>query len=425
MSTPTSVSAPGVRDNFDAGSLSWVMGEIREALTKSKTALFDALAQDADVQSTSLRHAKSYLHQADGALQIVDIDGVAIITETTEDLFNRIEAGQIVLTEEVARVIEKAYQALAEYLEELLSGGAHQPVRLFPYYRALLELRGAERIHPADLFFPTMSARPTLPVATNAGTNINYLQLRKRFELALLPFLKQADTTAPPTAGVSAASGLEAIIAEIEQAQTNAQSQSFWWVLHGFAEGVVSAQIPSERYVKQLFARINLQIRRLSEGSHSIAERLMRDALFFIARIAEPSARARQIQQAYGLAGLVPADYAIQRYGQIDAALLLQAREALTQAKTLWNRIASGDASVAELYEVEIRHLMEIGSKLGSASLSKLLRELNGIARLAGSGDGNQPAVCRKCVKQYRPARRHILDPRRCADCASAVDCRG
>ncbi len=378
MSTPTSVSAPGVRDNFDAGSLSWVMGEIREALSKSKAALFDAVTQDTDAQATSLRHAKSYLHQADGALQIVDIDGVAIITETTEDLLERIEAGQIVLTNEVVRVIEKAYQALAEYLDELLSGGAHQPVRLFPYYRALLELRGAERIHPADLFFPNMAVRPTLPAATNAGTIINYLQLRKRFELALLPFLKQADLTAAP-----AAASLAAIIAEIEQAQTNTQSQCFWWVLHGFAEGVVSAQIPSERYVKQIFARINLQIRRLSEGSHSIAERLMRDALFFVARITDPSARAQQIQHAYSLAGLVPADYASQRYGQTDAALLLQAKEALTQAKTLWNRIASGDASVAEPYEVEIRHLMEIGSKLGSASLSKLLRELNGIARLA------------------------------------------
>ena len=105
MSTPTSAPTLGVRDNFDAGSLSWVMGEIREALTKSKAALHDALTQDADAQSTSLRHAKSYLHQADGALQIVDIDGVAIITETTEDLLERIESGQIALTATAVDVI--------------------------------------------------------------------------------------------------------------------------------------------------------------------------------------------------------------------------------------------------------------------------------------------------------------------------------
>ncbi len=50
-----------------------------------------------------------------------------------------------------------AYQALLEYLEELLAGLPHQPVRLFPYYRSLLQVRGAERIHPADLFFPNLA----------------------------------------------------------------------------------------------------------------------------------------------------------------------------------------------------------------------------------------------------------------------------
>ena len=379
MSTPISVSAPGVRDNFDAGSLSWVMGEIREALTKSKTALFDAIPQDAELRSTTLRHAKAYLHQADGALQIVDIDGVSIITETTEDLLDRMESGQVALTTEAAQVIESAYQALAEYLEELLSGAAHQSVRLFPYYRALLELRGAERIHPADLFFPNLSLRPNLPAAAVTATPINYLQLRKRFELALLPFLRKSDVPPPPSSAV----GMLSIIAEVEQAQMNPQSRNFWWVLRGFAEGVASGQIPTELYIKQLFARINLQIRRLSEGSPSIAERLLRDALFFVARIQNPSPLAQQICTTYHLTGLVPQDYAARRYGQVDLTALTQAKERLAQAKNLWNRIAGGDASLAQPYETEMQRLMEAGSLLGSPSLAKLLRELNGIARHA------------------------------------------
>ena len=94
MTTPSSASSPGNRADFDTGPLSWVMGEIREALAQSKTALFDAIAKDAESQSTSLRHAKTYLHQAHGALQIVDVDGVALITETIEDLIDRLEAGQ-------------------------------------------------------------------------------------------------------------------------------------------------------------------------------------------------------------------------------------------------------------------------------------------------------------------------------------------
>jgi len=85
-------------------------------------------------------------------LQIVDIDGVSIVTETIEELLDRLQSGQIEMSPANVEVILDAFHAVLRYLEDLLSGAAHQPVRLFPYYRALLELKGAERIHPADLF---------------------------------------------------------------------------------------------------------------------------------------------------------------------------------------------------------------------------------------------------------------------------------
>ena len=381
MTIPSSGTSQGGRDNFDAGSLSWVMGEIREALTRSKTALFEAVAQDEETQLTALRHAKSYLHQAHGALQIVDIEGVALITETAEDLLERLEAGQIKLNPEMARAVESAYQALVEYLEELLSGAPHQPVRLFPYYKTLLEVRGAERIHPADLFFPNLAIRPQLPPHEDGytGGRVDYLHLRQRFEKALLPFLKKPDAEVD----IDDAALMRDIIHDIERLQENPQSQVFWWVMHAFADAVAAGQVHNEVYVKQLFARINLQIRRLSEGSFSIAERLLRDALFFIAQVETPSPMARQVRGAYQLDGLVPADYDKKRYGQIDIESLIKAKERLTHAKSMWNRIAAGDVSVADTFEHEMKALAEAGSKLESPPLSKLLRELNAIAKHA------------------------------------------
>ena len=379
MNTPNSSLPQGNKDNFDTGPLSWVIAEIGEALTRSKVALGEALMQDPETQSTTLRHAKTYLHQAHGALQIVDVDGVAIITETVEDLFDRFDAGQLSLTDDSVHAIAHAYQALLEYLEELLAGLPHQPVRLFPYYRSLLQVRGAERIHPADLFFPNLAIRPQLPSASIALTPDDYVALRKRFERALLMFLKDADGGA----GQASAKTMRDIVLRVEQAQNTQQARSFWWVMHGFADAVSAGQVPNELYVKQLFARINLQIRRLSEGSSSIAERLLRDALFFIARVEQPSAAAQQIRSAYQLDGVVPNDYEKKRYGQIDAQALATAKERLSQAKNLWNRIAGGDASVAQSFEQEMSGLAEAGNHLNAPALAKLLRELSGIARHA------------------------------------------
>ncbi len=386
MTTHSSAFPQGARDNFDTGPLSWVMGEIRESLARSKTAVEEALTQDAEGQSTTLRHAKTYLHQAHGALQIVDVDGVAIVTETIEDLLDRLDSGQLALSEDVAQAIVNACAAVTEYLEELLAGAQHQPVRLFPYYRSLLEARGAERIHPADLFFPNLSIRPQLPLDDAASRSTDYVVLRQRFERALLPFLRS-----PDQAGQRAsATAMSDVIAEVGRAQANQQSRAFWWVMQGFAEAVSSGKVTNEIYVKQLFARINLQIRRLSEGSSSIGERVLRDALFFIARTEDTSPLLLQIRTAYQLEGLVPADYDKKRYGQIDATALATAKERLSQAKNMWGRIASGDTSAGPAFEQEMAGLIEAGAKLNVPSLSKLLRELGGIARHAARSNANE-----------------------------------
>src|SRR3546814_4748454 len=130
--------------------------------------------------------------------------------------------------------------------------------------------------------------------------------------------------------------------------------------MHGFADAVAAGQVANELYVKQLFARINLQIRRLSEGSASITERLLRDALFFIARVEQPTPLVRQICITYRLDGVVPVDYETKRYGQIDAQALASAKESLTQAKNLWNRIAGGNTGIAERSEEQTSELQSL-----------------------------------------------------------------
>ncbi|WP_211460716.1 hybrid sensor histidine kinase/response regulator [Collimonas silvisoli] len=385
MTTDFSSSAAqlphSARTHLDTGPLSWVMSEIREALNQSGAALSKATGAASDDHSTAIRHAKTYLHQAHGALQMVDIDGVTIITETVEDILERAESGQAELSAQHVQIIGNAYQALIEYLDEVLAGGSHQPVRLFPYYQALLEIRGADRIHPADLFFPDLTIRPHFPEAEQVSPIEAevYLPLRKRFERALLPFLKSADKAVE----MENAGAMQAVVTEVEQMQRNQQSRAFWWVMHGFAEAVANAQVSNELYVKQLFARINLQLRRLSQGSSSISERLLRDALFFIAGIEQSSKLATQIRAAYRLNGLVPADYSTRHYGQISQEALSTAKDRLAQAKNMWDRLASGDASPASAFEQEMHGLSEAGSRLNAPSLSKLLRELNGIARHA------------------------------------------
>ncbi|MGV8898464.1 MAG: Hpt domain-containing protein [Burkholderiaceae bacterium] len=397
MNIPFSTHPSDSTDQTDTGPLSWVIGEIRDALGCSRLALQDAVAQDAESRSTALYHAKTHLHQAHGALQMVDLDGVTIVTEAIEQLLERLAADKITLTQNHADIVGDAYQALLEHLEQVLSGAPQQAVRLYPYHKAILEAQGATRIHPADLFFPQLSdplALPALDVDQMPHTqppmpSVSYAGLRQRFEMALLPFLKNGASKTE----ADGAAAMRAVIGEIEQAQSEPQARRFWWVMHGFAEAVCCNQIPIGRLVQQLFGLINLEIRHLAKGSTGMSGSLLRDALFFIAQIEQPSESARSICAAYRINALMPADYTVRHYGQVDLEALRTAKEQLAQAKKIWSRIAGGDTSVAESFERTMQSLAAASEKLNSPPLVEILRVLNGIASQVADSSPDQ-SIC-------------------------------
>ncbi|MBR7799906.1 hybrid sensor histidine kinase/response regulator [Undibacterium fentianense] len=378
MTSGSSKSLDSGHEQFDIAPLSWVMTELREALTSAGKLLNDAVGQDADTQTTSLLQAKTYLHQAHGALQIVEVEGVSIVTETVEELIERIQADKLEISADVVQKVTEAFYAVQRYLEDLLAGNPQQPVRLFPEYRALLELKGAERIHPADLFFPSLSVQEKIPELALSLTpvDINYGAIRLRFEKLLLTVLTSKDGNAKSDACLK----MSGLIREIEQAQTTSQTKAFWLVMRAFAESASSIDARDERHIKQIWGRINLQIRRLVEGNTSVPERLLRDALFFIAQVREPSPFVAQIRKAYQLDNHVPEDYDQKRYGLIAPQVLTNVKELLGNIKNLWGRISNGDLGLAEKFSQKMKDLAEVGASLHSAPLTKLLRELNGIA---------------------------------------------
>ncbi|WP_211232083.1 Hpt domain-containing protein, partial [Pseudoduganella violaceinigra] len=370
---------------YDTGPLSWVMGEIREALARSRTALFEAGGRDPEDQTTALMHAKTHLHQAHGALQMVDVDGVALLTQLAEVVLDRMRDGTLKCTPDHVQLLANMYQALVEFLEELLAGAPFQPVRLFPFFRDIQDLLGIDRVHPADLFFPDVSHVPELPAAMpTAGLPAgepDYKALRQRFERALLPYLKAAD------AGSQAihAAALQAAITDVADQQRDYKARVFWRAMQAFAELVVGGQQESNRYVKQLFGLINLQLRRLSAGSPDLPDNVLREALFFIAS-AEPETMpplARQLRAGYALEGMVPHDFETRRYGRIDDHSLASARDGIAHARAVWQRMeqSENNADLENDFGQSLAKVAAASEMLGLGALAALLRQLADTAR--------------------------------------------
>jgi len=319
--------------DLDLGPLSWVKGEIDLALGRASEAL-GKFTENTD-DTAQLKFAQTHLHQAHGALSIVGLDGVTQFSETIEQLLGDLEKGQLADTAEAGMLAQKAFAAIRHYLDEIAAGGANQPLKLLPVYRELLAARGIDRTATSDLFFPDLSQRPPKRTENASPLAADRLKAeRARFERGFLKWLRNANDD-------TGLAEMRAAVAAIEATQALPAARAFWWVTLGLLDALAMRQVPVDLNVKKLCARIDLQMRRLMEGSKTVAERLMRDALYFVAVAKGGGEHVRQVKQTYGLDDLVPISAEdIEPLKPVLRAM----RDSLTATKDAWNRFCGGSA---------------------------------------------------------------------------------
>jgi chemosensory pili system protein ChpA (sensor histidine kinase/response regulator) len=367
---------------FDTGPLTWVKGEIDQALQQAdeKLAQFAADASD----STPLRQCQTHLHQVSGAIQMVGLEGVARLGEAIEQLVGAMEKREVAISGANLDLIKRGMAALSQYLEDLLGGQPDQPLRLFPVYHALLAARGVEKVSESELFFPDLTLRaPKNPdVHPRAAEALpSFLKAeRARYERGLLGFLRNAEDSA-------ALGKMRDALAAIEQTQTVPALRTFWWSATGLAESLLHKGLDASLNLKQLCGRIDQQIRRLAEGSPKVAERLLRDVLYFVARSKPVSGRVAEIQGLFELEAYMPhsaEQEAAKTEQERMLPLLRELRDLLASAKEAWLKFTSGSNDSLANFHAQARRLADRASALENAPLNQLLHQIGyGAAALA------------------------------------------
>src|SRR6266436_4830378 len=151
---------------FDLGPLSWVQGEIDQALTRGLDELAQFRANPKD--GTPLKHVRSHVHQAAGAIQMVGLDAVVAFTDELERQLARLEELPPQEAQEACDLIDRACRKLKIFLDELVGGADPVPLKLFPEYELMQQARGIKASAPTDLFYPDLS--PRAPKITTAKT---------------------------------------------------------------------------------------------------------------------------------------------------------------------------------------------------------------------------------------------------------------
>jgi len=356
---------------FDIGPLSWVKSEIDSSLERAEQAL-RAFGGQADRRG-ELKSCNMHLHQAAGAVQIVGLEGVSRFFEETEKLVSELEAGKVDAQGAAPRALERAIAAIGRYLAELLDGAPDQPLRLFSAYRQLAQARGAPAPSEAELYFPDLTLAPpprerSAPRLSREQANALLRAQRTRYQQGLVHWLREP-------ANVSAIGEMRAAVDTVESTQSAPAQRAFWWSAGAMFDALAHGDLGPQTGIKQLCSRIEQQLRRLIEGSPSVAERLMREVLYWVSRADERGARVRAVKEAYRLERTALAESTSADISQ-GMSIALALREAIAGAKETWNRFAAGAESALAVFAQHAGTVAAQGERLGNGHIALLTAEI-------------------------------------------------
>ena len=361
---------------FDLGPLTWVKGEIDLALQRAEEALEQF---EAGVEGTPLKFCRTHVHQVYGALSIVGLDGVTQVTELIETLLAGMEEDSLSPGAAGVALLRQAFSGLRQYLDDLMVGEPNQPLRLMPVYLALNGMCGQTTAHPVDLFYPDLTQRPPRRIAPLAAMAPDQLKHafkseRMRYQKGLLTWLKK-----PAEAEIGRQLMRQALIG-IESNQATPTARTFWWVTQAFLEALRDPAIGADPAARQLCSHIDAQIRRLLEGASSVPDRVMREALYFVAQApADLDPLIAQVQSVFALPSLLPIA-SLAAGPQPQDAALRKLRETIAATEELWNKFCTGSASSLVGFAENARSCAQLTEALGQTDLKRLGQGLAAVA---------------------------------------------
>ncbi|HMN19801.1 MAG TPA: Hpt domain-containing protein [Ottowia sp.] len=391
---PTLPASEALAQASDLGPLAWVLEETRKSVQAATKAL-KRFAHEAErargvdlasVDASQLRVARQQLHQVAGALEMVEQDMAARMVRGMEAVAQQFVAHPDRCSEAAAATLERCGFALVEFVQDQLSTRPRPTLGLFPAYRQVQEMAGADRIHPADLWsVPWRWLDADTPAAAQPLACDPVV--RQRFDHGVLKVMKRGDVHAAAelaTVSRSLAAGVGAAT----------RPAMFWKLVAGFFEALAQSLLPLDVYVKRAASRILLQYTTLARGDAEVSERLAHDLLFFCGQAQPVDAAAAPVlaavRAAWGLDALAPVSYEVSTFGLYDPAVLAQARRRIESIKENWSALAGGDIGRLKASVDQFGLVVDSLERLHERS-KPLAQALAAVAALVGRG-GQVPA---------------------------------
>jgi len=293
-------------DTVEYNSLRWVKKELDLILQEAQASL-SAYIEDTS-EADRLRESVEHLHMVQGTLQMVELYGAAQLAEEMEKVSEALLKGNIDKVDDAYDVLMRSMLQLPDYLESLQSGRKDVPMVLLPLLNDLRASRNAHLLSENVLFFPDVDNEEEQADATvEAGQLVlSAKKLRPHYQIGLLGWFK----------GQKVAASLKrilAVLSELEKKSAQPSIRRIWSISAALIEGLGKNGIDSNVSIKMLLGQVDRSIKQLIDTdeaafAENASSDLLKNLLYYVARITTDSPRVISIKNTYRLKELLPGD---------------------------------------------------------------------------------------------------------------------
>lgn len=328
-----------------ATSLNLVRDELFNTMEEAERSLEQFIVERHN--GSLLQQAVESLHQVRGTLNLIELAGAELLAQEVLDQATDIPAGAGEERDVQLAALSNALHVLRRYLESLDVHRQEMPELLLP---AINDLRqaGSQPPLPESFFFSLRldQARPqsSAPAVDETTRQVQAKRLRHMYQVGLLGFVREQNTQASLKLMVRAMARLDTLFASEARGR-------MCWIGAAAIESQADGQLLPRKSRKQLFLRLDRELKLMLGNPHYEAPRsLLKELLYLVALADSHGPQASAMREVFGLTPLPFTDHLLEEEYQrlagpgqaVMRSLSTAIREELASVKDMLDLLERG-----------------------------------------------------------------------------------
>jgi hypothetical protein len=360
-------------------SLNLVRDELFATMEEAELSLEHFIA---DRQNGALlQQAVESLKQVRGTLNLIELAGAELLAQEVLDQATDIPAGAGEERDVQLSALSNALHVLRRYLESIDSHRQELPELLLPAINALRQAGGQPAL-PESFFFSVRldQQRPNQPGAT-PGTadeqNALSRRLRQMYQIGLLGVLREENAQASLRLMERALDRFDRLF--------GGERVRLCWIGAAALEAHIDGQLLLRKSRKQLFSRLDRELKQLlANPAYEAPRYLLKELLYLVALADTQGPRASELRELFGLTSLPFTDQMLEEGYQrlsgpgqsVMRSLSSAIREELTSVKDMLDLIERGNLQQESLGGLHTL-LSKLSKTLGMVGLTSAANALS------------------------------------------------